>query len=506
LISKEQYILKTLHFSIIVIFCSFVGVSFLTVSAQVTSEPAIAVHYQFSQMASSENNVYVTYQENIGNGAGASVFFRKSSDSGSNFDKIIPLSSTGHAGNPLVAASGNNVYVAWMENWIGTGNSYVMFERSSDNGNTFSAPVMLSNKTDGDANIQQIIASGNNVYVLIDYALQGNTVAELSFRASHDNGTTFGNSIVLLEDTQTRGTVDISASQDGKTIYAFGEESNNCPISIVNCEYQLFLRKSTDDGLSFTKPILITTSEQIAYTQIATSEHDVYLVWGEQIGDNLELFLAKSNDDGITFSKPVVLSQKIGNSSVPQIVTNGKNLFVVWDYSNESIISNERYNNSTMIDSPVSGFFFTKSFDGGNTFSNPINLSGAAGTSYWSNIAASGNNVFVSWGTKFGDKEDVFIRKSMDSGTTFNDAVKLTDAKQDYFQMQMISSGNNVYVAIDAALPGDDLFLTASNDNGNTFGNMVNLNHEISVPEFPFAIPVLLVSITSLIVFYRIKS
>ncbi|MDE1873455.1 MAG: exo-alpha-sialidase, partial [Thaumarchaeota archaeon] len=145
------------------------------------------------------------------------------------------------------------------------------------------------------------------------------------------------------------------------------------------------------------------------------------------------------------------------------------------------------------------------SSDGGNTFSDPINLSGAAGTSYWSNIATSGNNVLVSWGTKSEDKEDVFIRKSIDNGTTFDDAVKLTDAKQNYFQMQMISSGNNVYVAIDTALPGDDLFLASSNDNGNTFGNMVNLNHEISVPEFPFAIPILLIGIISLIVFYRMK-
>src|SRR5574340_851853 len=240
--------MKTLHLSIIAIIF-VVGFSVSTVLAQVASEPAIAVHYQFSQMT----------------------------------------------------ASGNNVYVAWMENWGGTGNSYAVFERSTDSGNTFSAPITLSNSTDGDANIQQIIASGNNVYVLIDYTLQGNTVAELSFRASHDNGTTFGDPVILLKDTQTRGTVNISASQDGKTIYAFGEDSSNCPIQTMNCQYQLFLRKSTDEGLSFTKPTIIkTVSEEIAfaYIQIATSENDVYLVWGEQIGDNLELFLAKSNDDG----------------------------------------------------------------------------------------------------------------------------------------------------------------------------------------------------------------
>ncbi|SMH70358.1 hypothetical protein [Candidatus Nitrosotalea okcheonensis] len=92
----------------------------------------------------------------------------------------------------------------------------------------------------------------------------------------------------------------------------------------------------------------------------------------------------------------------------------------------------------------------------------------------------------------------------MDDGTSFGDAVKLTDGKQDYFQKQMISYGNNVYVAIDTAFPGDDLFLAASHDGGNTFENLVSLNHKTSIPEFSFVVPILLISIISVIVFHRI--
>ena len=497
--------MKTLHLSVIAIIF-LAGFSLSTALAQVQNEPAMSVHYQFSQMAASGKNVYVTYQQNIGNGAGESVFFRKSSDLGSSFGTITQLGNASHAVNPLVAASGNNVYVAWMDNWGTSGHSYAMFERSTDGGDTFSAPMMLSNSTDGDANIQQIIATGNNVYVLIDYALQENTVSRFSFRASHDNGATFGNSITLLDDTQTRGSVSISVSPDGKDIYAFGEDSRKCPIQTMDCQYQLFLRKSMDGGTSFTDQTIIkSVNEQIVYSQISTSENNVYLVWGEQIGNDLELFFVKSNDGGMTFSTTTIISQKTGGSSALHMVANGNNVFVLWDYNNEETILYEKYHNSTIIDSPVSGFFFTKSSDGGNTFSLPENLSGDPGTSYWSDIETSGNNVFVSWGDKFDDKIDVFFRKSMDSGTTFGDTVKLTDIKQDYFLVQMISSDNDVYAAMGTALPGDDLFLIASHDGGNTFGNLVNLNHEITVPEFTFAMPILLVSITSVIVFYRMS-
>ncbi|HET7336435.1 MAG TPA: hypothetical protein VFJ23_00910, partial [Candidatus Nitrosotalea sp.] len=158
------------------------------VSAQTTGGPALVVHYKLSDMAASGKNVYVTYQQNIGDGAGSSVFFRKSIDGGASFDKIIPLGNDSHSANPMVATSGNNVYVTWMENWGGQGNSYVMFERSTDGGITFSTPMRLSNNDD-ESGPQKIIASGNSVYLLILYSLQGNTAERVSLLSSHDNGT-----------------------------------------------------------------------------------------------------------------------------------------------------------------------------------------------------------------------------------------------------------------------------------------------------------------------------
>lgn len=495
--------MKTLHIAVIA--GIVLSIAFSDVSAQVTSGPALVVHYQFSDMAASGKNVYVTYQQNIGDEAGSPVFFRKSIDGGSSFDKIVPLGNDSHSANPLVATSGNNVYVTWMENWGGQGNSYVMFERSTDGGNTFSTPIKLSNN-DGESGPQKIIASGNSVYLLILYSLQGNTAERVSLLSSHDNGRTFGAPTTVLEDTQTRGSADMVVSEDGNLVYVSGQDSGKCPIDTMDCQYKIFLEKSTDGGTSFEDPIIVkSTNQSIAYQIMTTFDGNVYLAWSELIGDNRVLFLAKSNDKGSTVSTPVIFSQEIGESSFPQLAANGKNVFVVWDYSNESIILNEKSHNNTVIDSPVSGFFFAKSTDGGSTFSSPINLSGTTGTSYWSNVSSSGNNVFVSWGTKFNDKQEVFIKKSADNGVTFGNAIKLTDSKQNYFQMKAVSSGNYVYVAIDSAYPGDDLFLVSSNDGGNTFGNLVNLNHETTVPEFSFAVPVLLISSILSIVLYRIK-
>lgn len=464
-------------------------ISVTNVFAQVQNGPALIVHYQFSDMAVSNKNVYVTYQENIGNGAGSSVFFRKSIDGGISFDKIIQLGNGTHSANPFVAASGNNVYVTWMENWGGQGNSYVMFERSTDGGNTFSYPMRLSSD-DGDSGPQKIIASGNSVYVLVIYDLQGNTVGRLDLLSSHDGGVTFGNPVTVLEDTQTRGSADFAVSGDGKQVYVFGQESGKCPIETMKCQYQTFLKTSADGGTSFEKPIIIKTTDQpLAYPLISASGDDVYAVWSEVTGNDRDLYILASHDKGSTVSKPTIFSQEIGDSSFPQMSAGGKNVFVSWDYYNGTVTS----------------VFFAKSNDGATAFSLPMYLSGTSESIYRSDLSSYGNNVFVSWDSKVNGKRDVFIKKSSDGGATFGDAVKLTDSKQDYFEIKTMAHENNVYLAINSAYPGEDLFLVSSNNAGDFFGNPTNLNHETTVPEFSFVVPVLLVSITSTIIFYRAK-
>src|SRR5438445_11371319 len=67
-----------------------------------------------------------------------------------------------------IVASGNNVYVVW------SNNGHIFFSKSIDNGATFSGPaVNLSNLIGGQSS-PQIAVSGNNVYVVWSNAAAGN--------------------------------------------------------------------------------------------------------------------------------------------------------------------------------------------------------------------------------------------------------------------------------------------------------------------------------------------
>ena len=87
------------------------------------------------QIAVSGNNVYVTWQDTTpGN---ADIFFAVSNNNGISFSTPINLSNTtGFSVNPQIATSGNNVYVTWDDDTT-SGFSDIFFAASNNNGTSF---------------------------------------------------------------------------------------------------------------------------------------------------------------------------------------------------------------------------------------------------------------------------------------------------------------------------------------------------------------------------------
>ena len=98
-----------------------------------------------------------------------------------------------------IATSDNNVYITWWSNR--TGNEEVMFRASTDNGATFGDKINLSNTTEADSDDANIAASGNSVYVT--WWERNETSDTAVARVSNDNGATFGQMLMLA----TNGTI-----------------------------------------------------------------------------------------------------------------------------------------------------------------------------------------------------------------------------------------------------------------------------------------------------------
>ena len=94
--------------------------------------------------------------------------------------------------------SSGNIYLAWISN--DTGHSNVLFAKSGDAGRTFSKTIFLNSPNTGkimNANVFTAI-TGGDVYVTwwTNKGISGHIFRPV-FRASHDNGNTFGNIIKL---------------------------------------------------------------------------------------------------------------------------------------------------------------------------------------------------------------------------------------------------------------------------------------------------------------------
>jgi hypothetical protein len=98
-----------------------------------------------------------------------------------------------------IATSDNNVYITWWSNK--TGNIEVMFRASTDNGATFGDKINLSNTTEADSDDAEIAASGDSVYVT--WWERNETSDTPVARVSNDNGATFGQLLMLA----TNGTI-----------------------------------------------------------------------------------------------------------------------------------------------------------------------------------------------------------------------------------------------------------------------------------------------------------
>lgn len=110
--------MKTLHLSIIAIsVITIIGMFYLTESFadNISLEGSGPPRFQLSQIAASGNNVYVVYNSNIDH---QDIFFRKSTDGGASFDKIIKITNdNGYASDPHVGVLGNSVYLTWFASY-----------------------------------------------------------------------------------------------------------------------------------------------------------------------------------------------------------------------------------------------------------------------------------------------------------------------------------------------------------------------------------------------------
>ena len=354
------------------------------------------------------------------------------------------------------------------------------------------------------------VVNASNAYVVWQDSILGND--EIFFRASQGLGT-----INVSNNTGSSQNPQIAASGNNVYVTWIDNTPGNADI---------FFAVSNNNGTSFGPPINISNNAGSSQNpQIAASGNNVYVTWQDNTPTgNIDIFFAVSNNNGTSFGPPINISNNTGSSEVPQIVASGNNVYVTWRDEipdNTDILFAVSNNNGASFDTPINlsnntGFsinpqiaasgnnvyvtwndntantpdnneiFFTASNNNGTSFGPPINISNNAGSSEVPQIATSGNNVYVTWADDNPGNTDILFAVSNNNGTSFGPPINISNNIGLSVFQQLAVSGNNVYVTWIDNTPGNaDILFAVSNNNGTSFGPPINISNNAGISLFP---------------------
>ena len=421
------------------------------------------------KIISSDSNVYVVWEEST-NPQYFDLYFRKSTDNGNTFDKVIDLTQgKSFYPRPQIFASKNNVYIIWEDRGSPDGKPNVYFRKSNDGGNIFDKTVLLS-LADTFGSIYgpiSMLESNGILYVFMSRWNPQTGRKKIIYRASHDMGNTFDGAITLFEFDKWYSYFDAVAENGVIYAVADGDSRYEKPGKIL-------YRKINPDQRLGEIIQLNNPDSSIFGPQISVSGENVYVIWREIINGKHSLSFTKSKNNGNSFDKPVRLnidpkSLDVRWSVGSQISSHGNSVYVSW--LEEYLEDNKQ----------VFHEWFAKSKDSGSTFRITPHPLDAEFSSYDRIRMVEENDIlyFMASGVKnppFNDRT-LYFTKSEDSGSTFAKTKELTGNTLAAFESpQIVVEKNNVHIAGNGKYNTHCILYIGSNDYGNAFGNILNLS------------------------------
>jgi hypothetical protein len=155
--------------------------------------------------------------------------------------------------------------------------------------------------------------------------------------------------------------------------------------------------------------------------------------------------------------------------------------------ANEANLSEYRYAVWSAGEEEDRYILFSRSTDGGKTFSTPLSLSGKIRTSVFNpEVSSSGNIVYVVWqGQSENGNQDIFMRKSVDYGSSFSGVENLSNDPGGSGNPQVTINGNTTHVAWEGTTPDNNYIFYSKSDDGSKFDSPQKIGDNKGVPYSP---------------------
>ena len=299
-------------------------------------------------------------------------------------------------------------------------------------------------------------------------------IVDLFISASSNRGGSFSPNTQITNHTQSHMKSEPSIAVDpAGTIYVAWWDNTG-----------LYIQKSTD-GFAFSDAVEVSAGVngtfKIAPSVCAPAPGTVHVAYSSPDGLEGRIFLATSIDGGDTFASERADDATDSFRTSPDLAVGGDgSIYVAWQ--------DERNGDSDV--------YFSRSIDGGQTFSSDVRVNDDVGTTNQdapSIAVGAGGNIHAVWSDWRNGNSDIFFSKSTDGGLTFGDGllndndVEVDDypsgAMHDY-PVIAVDNLETIFVAWRDTRNGfsdQDIYFTQSEDGGLTFGDGLENDNDIKV-------------------------
>lgn len=343
-------------------------------ATNLTNNPMDSV---YGQVAAWNNNVYMLWQDSMPPGyTNYDIFIKSSNDKGTTFGSPVNLSNnSGFSEHPQIAAYDNNVYAIWADDT--SGNREVFFTRSEDNSTSFDKIKNLSNNTSDSFN-QEIAVFGDNVYVVWLDQDEGDNI-NILLKASFDGGATFGRTVHISSNANQETFPKIAAYEDSVYI-AWNMAGDNVD---ERDNEGLFFVRSLDGGNTFDNIMKLNHENDFGELQVAAFDETVYVVSGGIHSVDVNgVFFTRSIDGGRSFSEPVTIDENATFVNPLNVEVGAYDEQFSYVAAQVTVLGNEEILLLEMT---------------GNDSTRVINLSNNPKISECPSIAMAGDNIYVVW-------------------------------------------------------------------------------------------------------------
>ena len=197
-------------------------------------------------------------------------------------------------------------------------------------------------------------------------------------------------------------------------------------------KYSILYSKSQDGGKTWSEPKEIVSGiKRIFGFSVATAKGNIYIVWSDFNNPPAKIHFIKSENAGSSWTTPKdIVSQDNSMATSPVISAINNNVYLVW--------LDER--------NGLPEIYFKKSKDKGNTWLYDLRLTSVTTNSKNPDIFTEDEKIYVVWIDKQNKNNEVYFKKSDDTGNNWSDELRLTDGSADSDFPAVCKDNNGIYV------------------------------------------------------------